>query len=189
MKALYLPIISISILLLQSCSSSRNSTRSATDTHNTAIKSRVVIKHKVAPRNINTRNVPADSVVRFAESLEGYPYKYGGSDCSKGFDCSGLINYSFKKFKISAPRTSVEYTNAGKEVSIVDCRRGDLILFTGSDASSGRVGHIGMITENEKGRIRFIHAASGESSGVIISSMNTYFVQRFVKVIRVFAQI
>src|SRR6185436_16361500 len=112
-------------------------------------------------------------------------YRYGGTDKLSGFDCSGLINYAFKHFKITSPRTSVEYTNAGKEVPITDCKRGDIILFTGSDANSGRLGHMGMITRNEKGKVQFIHASSGEGGGVMISGMNAYFIPRFVKVIRV----
>ena len=67
---------------------------------------------------------------------------------------------------------------------IQDCRRGDIILFTGSDPNSGIVGHMGIVTDNKNGEVEFIHASS--SRGVMISGMNSYFVPRFVKVNRIF---
>ena len=144
----------------------------------------LIIKNKVPARFVNTKNVSADELVDFAETLIGVKYKYGSMIKEKGFDCSGFINYVFNHFKISVPRSSVDFTNAGTEVPVKDSKRGDLILFTGSDAKSGVVGHMGIITENKKGELQFIHAS--ESRGVMISGMNSYFLPRFVKVNRVF---
>jgi cell wall-associated NlpC family hydrolase len=173
----------LSILLLSSCSSTRKvSTRE--EANSSTIKSTVVLKKKIPARTINTKNVTADEFVEFSETLIGVKYKYGSAVKEKGFDCSGFINYVFNHFKISVPRVSSDFTNAGKEIPIKDSRRGDIILFTGSDPKSGVVGHMGIITENTKGELKFIHAA--ESSGVMISGMNAYFVPRFVKVNRVF---
>jgi cell wall-associated NlpC family hydrolase len=103
-----------------------------------------------------------------------------------GFDCSGFINYVFNHFKISVPRVSKDFTNAGQAVSTLESKRGDIILFTGSDPNSGVVGHMGIITRNDRGVLQFIHAASGKGGGVMISTMNSYFMPRFVKVIRIF---
>ena len=153
---------------------------------NAALKSRVVLKERVPAKTINTRNVSPDEVVTFAETLQGYPYKWGGSSLQQGFDCSGLMNYVFNKFKISVPRVSRDFTNAGQQVTTLESRRGDIILFTGSDPNSGVVGHMGLITRNNKGLIEFIHSASGQGGGVTLSGMNAYFIPRFVKVIRVF---
>ncbi|MDB5201781.1 MAG: NlpC/P60 family protein [Ferruginibacter sp.] len=186
MRSILSVIILSSTLIIISCNSSRKVSPGKPEEANAAeIRSTVVIKNKVAARVINTKNISANEVVNFAETLQGIKYTYGSTVKEKGFDCSGLINYVFNHFKISVPRTSVDFTNAGKEVSIKDARRGDLILFTGSDPRSGVVGHMGIITENNKGQIQFIHAASGP--GVMISGMNAYFVPRFVKVNRVFS--
>ena len=134
---------------------------------------------------INTKNVSANELVKFAETLKGIRYKYGSMKKENGFDCSGFISYVFTHFKIPVPRTSVDFTNAGKEVLPEFSRRGDIILFTGSNAKSGVVGHMGIITQNKNGDIQFIHAS--ESRGVMISRMNSYFLPRFVKVNRVFS--
>ncbi len=184
MKSLF-PILTLSLfLILESCSSSRKTT--TRPTNDTEIKSRVVIRNKVPSRVIDTKNVSADELVTFAESLQGVPYKYGSSDAKKGFDCSGFISYVFNHYKIAVPRSSVDFTSTGKEVSIKECRRGDIILFTGSDANSGVVGHMGIITKNSDKHIIFIHSASGGGKGVMLSGMSEYFVTRFVKVIRIF---
>lgn len=171
------------LLFFSACSTSR---KSASHSNDNEITSSIKLKNKVAARAIITNEVSADEVVTFAETLKGVPYKYGSADKSKGFDCSGFINYVFNHYKISVPRSSSDFTNAGREVSIRNCRRGDLILFTGSDASSGVVGHMGIITKHENQDIEFIHSASGGGRGVMVSGMSDYFITRFVKVIRVF---
>ena len=138
----------------------------------------------MTPRVVNTKNVAPAELVEFAETLIGVKYKYGSMIKENGFDCSGFINYVFNHFKIYVPRTTVDFTNAGKEIPIEKSKPGDLILFTGSDAGSGIVGHMGIIVDNKNGDLKFIHASS--SRGVMISGMNSYFVPRFVKVNRVF---
>jgi len=150
------------------------------------IRSVVKIKERVKEVTINTGRTDADEFVDFAEKLVGTKYQYGSADPSKGLDCSGFVFYVFGHFQIKVPRTSSDFTNAGKEVKISDSQRGDLILFTGSDAHSGRVGHMGIITENKNRKIKFIHSASGGGKGVTISGMSSYYIERFVKIIRVF---
>lgn len=173
------------IICLTGCGTARKTT-SAEKVNIGEIKSTVVIKKKVAPRTIAVKNVKAPDVVAFALTLLGTPYKYGSVQKENGFDCSGFVNYVFNNFNIKVPRSTVDFTNAGKEVSIKESRAGDLILFTGSDANSGIVGHMGIITKNVKNEFLFIHAASGKNAGVILSTLNTYFIPRFVKVIRIF---
>lgn len=174
----------ISIIILTGCSASRRARISELTNNSADIESRVAIKNKVTPRVINTKNVSPDELVNFAETLTGVKYKYGSMNKENGFDCSGFINYVFNHFKILVPRTTVEFTNAGKEIAAKLSRPGDLILFTGSDPKSGVVGHMGIITQNKNGELKFIHAST--SSGVIVSGMSSYFLPRFVKVNRVF---
>jgi cell wall-associated NlpC family hydrolase len=180
---IFYPISVIFFFCLQSCSSTKKTAKAPNDSE---IRSHIVIKKKVPSRTINTKDIPADSVVAFAETLQGVPYKYGSVIKENGFDCSGFISYVFNHYKISVPRSSVDFTNAGKEVTIKDSRRGDIILFTGSDPKSGTVGHMGIITANRKKKVEFIHSASGGGRGVMISGMSDYFITRFVKVIRIF---
>ena len=167
------------------CSSSRKSSSAPAPTANAKdIRSSVVIKKKVPAVNIQTKNISANELVKFSETLLGVKYKYGSSDKKYGFDCSGFITYVFKGFDIKVPRISADFTNAGQEVLLKDSKRGDLILFTGTDEKSGVVGHMGIITENKNGWVEFIHAST--SRGVMLSGMNSYFIPRYVKTNRIF---
>lgn len=173
------------VVFLSSCSSSRKSSSAPVATANAKdIRSKVVLKKKVASVNIQTKNASATDLVKFAETLIGVKYKYGSSDKKNGFDCSGFITYVFNRFDIKVPRISADFTNAGKEVLLKDSKPGDLILFTGSDEKSGVVGHMGIITDNKNGWVEFIHAST--SRGVMISGMNSYFIPRYVKTNRIF---
>jgi cell wall-associated NlpC family hydrolase len=183
LKKHFLLFLVITNVLLIGCRSSKDLTGISL---NKNIKSNIRIKKNVAVIKIETEKTKAEDCIKFAETLEGIKYTYGGSSIEKGFDCSGFVWYVFNHFNIKAPRTSERFTNAGKEVSIEDSKMGDIILFTGTDAKSATVGHMGFITSNEKGRITFIHASSGVGKRIMKSQMSAYFVLRFVKVIRVF---
>ena len=137
---------------------------------------------------INTRNVTPQQVVAFAQTLQGVPYKYASIDPSIGFDCSGFITYVFRHFDITVPRSSIDFTNEGREVKPVEAIAGDLILFTGTDSTIPAVGHMGIVTNNKEGDISFIHSTSGKANGVTITPLNQYYKTRFVKVIRVFPE-
>ncbi|MEO8568103.1 MAG: C40 family peptidase [Ginsengibacter sp.] len=181
------------IFFLESCSASRKSTISRkAETENTININRenskkIAESNKlVAARIINTKNKDAEKVVDFAKTLVGTRYKYGSAIKENGFDCSGFVTYVFNHFNISVPRVSKDFTNAGTPVPLDKTKKGDLILFTGTDTTGWVVGHMGFITENDNGRIKFIHSSSGKSIGVIISEMSKYYATRFVKAIRVF---
>ncbi len=128
---------------------------------------------------------PAD-LVAFAKTLIGVRYKYASTEPTIGFDCSGFITYVFKHFNIVVPRSSVDFTNVGTEVSYQEARPGDLILFTGTDKSIRVVGHMGLVIKNENNRLEFIHSSSGKANGVIITPLESYYQSRFMKVIRIF---
>ena len=84
------------------------------------------------------------------------------------------------------PRSSIDFTNVGKDVGLQHATEGDLILFTGTIDSIRIVGHMGIVTEN-KNTLKFIHSTSGKANRVTISELNEYYKKRFVKVIRVFS--
>lgn len=165
--------------------SQADSIRAMTDTapHSTEVRD------TLKPFNgatINTGNTTPAELIAFAKTLIGTPYKYGSSDRSKGFDCSGFITYVFNHFNIAVPRSSVGFTNVGNPVSLDKALPGDLILFTGTDSSIRTVGHMGIITDTSGGVIHFIHSTSGRQYSVTITPLEKYYMGRFVKVIRIF---
>lgn len=114
-----------------------------------------------------------------AENL-GSPYR-GGGTTPAGFDCSGFVNYTMSQFEIDLPRSSHEMARSGKRILRSDAKAGDLIFF---NTSGGGVSHVGIVTENTDGIIKFIHSST--SSGVIYSSTaESYYARTFVGVNRV----
>ncbi|MDX3260699.1 NlpC/P60 family protein [Streptomyces sp. MI02-2A] len=75
----------------------------------------------------------AASVIRVAMKYLGIKYVWGGSDPKSGFDCSGLLQYSFRQIGVSIPRTAAQQQKAGKPVKLGQERAGDL-LFNGNPA-------------------------------------------------------
>lgn len=139
----------------------------------------------IPDRKIDTKGIPPNKVVSFAETLIGTPYKYASTNPETGFDCSGFVTYVFNQFNIQVPRSSIEFTNTGTEVPVTQARRGDLILFTGTDSTERFVGHMGIVVSNSD-TLKFIHATSGKAYGVTITPLNNYYKSRFVKTVRIF---
>ena len=139
-------------------------------------------------KTINTGSVQPDQLLTFAESLKGIPYKYGSTNPKEGFDCSGFITYVFNHFNIAVPRSSIDFTDVGKYIPKEQARRGDIILFTGTDSTERFVGHMGLITSNTGGKLEFIHSTSGKAWGVTVTPLSDYYLSRFVKCIRIFPQ-
>ena len=84
------------------------------------------------------------AVVSEAQKYIGVPYLWGGTDPSKGLDCSGFTQLVFGNLGIDLPRVSSQQATAGRAVaSLADARPGDLVFF---DHSSGRAGidHVGI---------------------------------------------
>jgi cell wall-associated NlpC family hydrolase len=92
-------------------------------------------------------------VVRVAAGLIGTPYKYGGQDPGKGFDCSGLVFYSFEQLGLDVPRTAADQRHAATPIARAALSPGDLVFFR---SSARRVDHVGIYA----GEGKFIHAPS-----------------------------
>ena len=175
--------------LLFSCSSADQkwSASDARDTIISATPDTPAMQPLLAPATeVNTGTTDRIALVNFAKTLMHVPYKYASSDPVVGFDCSGFITYVFNHFNIAVPRSSVDFTNVGTTIDLMQAIPGDLILFTGTDSTIRIVGHMGIITENNNGQLKFIHSTSGKQNGVTITPLERYYKSRFVKVIRVF---
>jgi cell wall-associated NlpC family hydrolase len=136
---------------------------------------------------IETGQVQPEQVMAFAETLMGTPYVYASTDPKVGFDCSGFITYVFNHFNIRVPRSSIDFTNVGKPIPVEQAKRGDIILFTGTDSTEREVGHMGLVVSNTD-TLRFIHSSSGKAMGVTVTPLSKYYQSRFVKTIRIFPQ-
>lgn len=81
--------------------------------------------------------------IQDAEDYLGTPYVYGG-ESTKGFDCSGLLQYVWAKNGVSIPRTTYQQFQTGTPVAKTNLQPGDAVFFTGSDPKNGLPGHVAM---------------------------------------------
>ncbi|RYZ99967.1 MAG: NlpC/P60 family protein [Sphingobacteriaceae bacterium] len=138
--------------------------------------------------HITTGKITPAELLAFAGTLKGIPYKYGSVDPREGFDCSGFITYVFNHFNIMVPRMSIEFTDVEREIPLIEAKPGDLVLFTGTDSTIRKVGHMGIMVSPAGQPPEFIHATSGKAKGVTITPLNTYYMGRYMKMIRIFPQ-
>lgn len=138
----------------------------------------------IAQQQAQATSSTRDSIVDYAKTFLGTPYKYANASPSCGFDCSGFTWYVFDHFGVELPRSSRDYENTGKRVSLDSCRKGDLILFTGTDSKVRKVGHVGIIISNPGDSVMFIHSSSsGNHFGVTITNYyNSHYPKRFMGV-------
>jgi hypothetical protein len=107
----------------------------------------------------------ADSIVAAAAAAMGRPYEFGGTGAGGGgFDCSGLIQYAYKRHGIVLARRSVDQAKEGRKVDrkLDRLRPADLLTFSNR---GGPVTHVGLYM----GGGRFIHSAT---RGVQISTLS-----------------
>lgn len=76
-------------------------------------------------------------IVDYGKQFLGMWYKWGGSNPSTSFDCSGLVQYVAKHFGLNLPRVSYQQANFGKRVPISSLRPGDLVAWDNSSRNNG----------------------------------------------------
>lgn len=81
----------------------------------------------------------------------GAAYSYGGASPA-GFDCSGLVQYSYRQAGKRVPRTTSQLWNSAGAISHDDLRVGDLLFFR----FDGKMSHVGIYVGDDQ----FVHAPS-----------------------------
>ena len=97
-----------------------------------------------APAGAGSANA-GQRAVEIAKQQLGKPYVWGAESPAVGFDCSGLVQHTFKQLGVELPRVSRDQARAGQAVaSLAEARPGDLIAF------GSPVDHIGIYAGNNK---------------------------------------
>lgn len=95
----------------------------------------------------------AERAAGHALKVIGKPYRYGGATPAAGFDCSGLVQFSYRQAGLALPRSTEQQRQVSRPVRLASLRRGDLIFF---DQDGKKNSHVGIYL----GDGRFVHAPS-----------------------------
>ena len=90
-----------------------------------------------APLPASAPRSGAAGAIAAAQSQLGTPYRYGGSSPG-GFDCSGLMLWSWAQVGVSLPRTSGAQRAGTQRITREQLQPGDLVFYRNP------VGHVGM---------------------------------------------
>lgn len=109
-------------------------------------------------------------IAAFAAQFAGkVPYKLAGwaNDPSRAFDCSGLVQYTFKHFGVNLPRVSGDQANAGTPVaSLADAQVGDVI-------ANGN--HAAILSHKDANGNWYVINAMNEQSGIGFAKITDVF--------------
>ena len=124
---------------------------------------------RVAAGPERTEVVAAKSAGHKAASIAlrqvGIPYRYGGTTPS-GFDCSGLVQYSYSQAGKIVPRTTGQLWSALQPVATSEMKPGDVLFFR----IEGKMSHVGLYL----GDSEFVHAPSSGRT-VSVASLESPF--------------
>ena len=135
---------------------------------------------KLQEKKLQTGYYDKSKMLKNAKGHLGENYVWGGTT-PNAFDCSGYMQYLYKKEGVALPRTANEQSKVGKVVSRFELKKGDLLFFLTDKKRKIPVTHVGMYLGDDK----FIHAAS-KKKGIIITSFNkSRYSKLFVKATRI----
>lgn len=124
-----------------------------------------------APRQGDPEAV-GERAARYALQMKGRPYRYGGNTPS-GFDCSGLVHYSYSRAGARLPRSTQGLLSASRPVPTRGLRPGDLLFF---NQEGKRASHVAIYL----GNARFVHAPS-TGKRVSVADMNDAYWRRHLE--------
>ena len=121
----------------------------------------------------DSSNIHAQTVIKAAKKMLGVKYRYGGTTPDRGFDCSGLVQYSHRAAGINIPRTTRQQFKTARRINRRYLKAGDLVFFKTVPTRS--VSHVGIYLGNNK----FIHAPSSGKRVKINSIKEKYWRKRY----------
>lgn len=118
------------------------------------------------------RTSVGENAVVVAMRQVGVPYRYGGKEPT-GFDCSGLVHYSYLHAGKVVPRTTGQLWDSTTTINRSQLQAGDLLFFS----IEGKMQHVGMYI----GKDQFVHAPSSGKKVQVGSLKSQFYGQAFLR--------
>lgn len=122
--------------------------------------------------SFHVQPVAPEAIVRTATKQIGRPYRYGGEDPKRGFDCSGLVWWSYQQNGSAIPRSARIQFQLGRRVKSTELKPGDLVFF---DIGGSPPAHVGIMVDPPK----FVHAPTTGEKVRLDSLKNVYWSKHF----------
>lgn len=126
--------------------------------------------------NSEMSRVPVQSLGERAAAVAllqvGVPYRYGGTTTS-GFDCSGLVQFSYRNAGKDVPRTTGQLWSSSTSVDRDDLQAGDLLFFS----FEGKMSHVGMYV----GKQQFVHAPSSGRTVTVANLTSPFYASALLR--------
>ena len=124
------------------------------------------------------KNQPTPAI-KYALSLQGTPYNYGGDMPKKGFDCSGFVRSMFEQTVGKVlPRRASEQAAVTEKIDKQDLKPGDLVFF---NTMRQTFSHVGIYVGDNK----FIHSPRPGKQVKVEDMRDAYWERRFTGARRV----
>ena len=171
--ALKIPIFALTITMLSLLSACSSQPISSAPRPNSEM-SRVPAAMSRVPAAMSRMPVQSLGERAAAVALEqvGVPYRYGGTTTS-GFDCSGLVQFSYRNAGKNVPRTTGQLWTSSTSVDRDDIQAGDLLFFS----FEGKMSHVGMYV----GKQQFVHAPSSGRTVTVANLTSPFYASALVR--------
>jgi murein DD-endopeptidase len=121
----------------------------------------------------NPPETAGNRAANLALAMVGKPYRYGGSTPA-GFDCSGLVQYSYGRSGVNLPHGTDELRRVTRPIPRSKLQRGDLLFFTQEGRKSS---HVALYIGND----RFVHAPSSGKKVYVAGFDDSYWQRHFTE--------
>jgi len=122
--------------------------------------------------------VAREAIIETALGQVGRPYRYGG-DTPDGFDCSGLVAYSYAEAGIQVPHNTTALRKAGSRIDLDEARPGDLLFYRFEKSPNSL--HVAIYL----GHGKMVHAPAAGKQVSVIHTDDTPWPDRFLGAVRV----
>jgi cell wall-associated NlpC family hydrolase len=112
------------------------------------------------------------AALRVAMHYVGTPYRWGGSTPATGFDCSGLVQYTYAQEGVQLPRVAAEQFDVGIPIARDHLRPGDAVFFADL---GGDIHHVGLYI----GDGRFVNAPETGQDVKVASLSDPYYAAQY----------
>lgn len=118
-----------------------------------------------------------EKAVKTALAMIGRPYKYKG-DSPEGFDCSGLVQYSYLTAGLELPHGTAALRNTTRPIG-KELQKGDLLFFS---ERGKKFSHVGIYIGGDE----FVHAPSSSKKVRIDSLKDSHWQKTFLEARRLY---